>query len=327
MTSVALPVAGGRPLWRIAQGAGVLLTVVLLVALWIRPAVALHVLWDMVIPLLPAVFLVNPHLWRNACPLATLNDGASRWAVRSQIDPAVTRAGWVVGLGLLFVLVPARRFLFNEGGPALALTIVVVAIIALVGGFQVSRRAGFCSSICPVLPVEKLYGQSPLVSLAQVRCVACTVCTPIGCIDLAGPKTIAQTIGPLRRDTGWIRTAFGAFAAAFPGFIIAYFTTENGPLSAAPAVYARVAGFSLASYAAVAAVVAAFRLRAAVAVPVLGACALGLYYWYSTPTLVDAYRLPAVAVPVLRSAIGALLAFWLVAAWPEGEESRPAAIR
>jgi len=316
MTSVALPTAAGRPLWRAAQLLGVLLTLALIGALWATPTVALRVLWDMVIPLLPAVFLVNPLIWRNVCPLATLNDVTGNAPGRPRMEATLTRAGWVVGVVLLFVLVPARRFLFNENGPALALTIVVVAVLAVATGLFFGRRAGFCSSICPVLPVEKLYGQSPIAPLHGARCSECTVCTPIGCIDLAGPKTIPQTIGPLRRDSGWVRTGFGAFAAAFPGFVLAYFTASNGALATAPAVYLRVLGFAAASYAIVWAAATAFRVRAAVALPLLGATALGLYYWYATPTLVEAYGAPEMVLPVLRVVIGALVAFWLAAAWP-----------
>ena len=316
MTSVALPTAAGRPLWRLAQLLGVLLTLVLLATLWKAPTLALKVLWDMVIPLLPAVFLVNPHIWRNVCPLATLNDFTGNAPSRRRLEAGMTRAGWIVGIVLLYVLVPARRFLFNENGIALAVTIAVVAVLAVATGLVYGRRAGFCSSICPVLPVEKLYGQARVASLRGVRCSECTVCTPIGCIDLAGPKTVSQTIGPHRRDTGWIRTGFGVFAAMFPGFVLAYFTIENGPISTAPAVYLRVIGFAVASYALVAAVVSVLRMRAARAIPLLGAAAIGLYYWYATPTLVTAYGLPDLALPLLRFVIGALLAFWLAAAWP-----------
>ena len=311
MNSVVLPVAPGRPLWRTAQFLGVVLTLVLIAALWAVPQTALKVLWDMVIPLLPAVFLVNPQIWRNVCPLATLNDLEGSHAGRSAMNARTTRAGWVMGIVLLFVLVPARRFLFNENGPALAATIVAVAALAVITGLVYARRAGFCSSICPVLPVEKLYGQAPLLAMHGVRCDRCTLCTPVGCIDLAGPKMLAQTIGPLRRESGWFRTGFGAFAAAFPGFIIGYFTSANGEFSTAGAVYFRVFGFAALSFTAVAAAATAFHVRAAIAMPVLGAAALGLYYWYAAPGLTTAYGLPAVTTLELRVLMGLVLVYWL----------------
>ena len=62
-----------EPRWRIAQAVGLLLLAGLMVGLVARPEPTLHVLWSVVIPLLPASFLVSPALWRGICPLATLN--------------------------------------------------------------------------------------------------------------------------------------------------------------------------------------------------------------------------------------------------------------
>lgn len=289
MSSIALPIARGRSVWRLAQWIGVALTLALVAGLIAAPKLWLHVLWDMVIPLLPMVFLVNPLIWRNVCPLATVNEFAGSPDGRAAMSPTLMRTGWIIGIVLLFVLVPARRFLFNENGVALAITIVAVTGIALIGGLVFARRAGFCGTICPVLPVEKLYGQTPLVAMHGARCDSCTVCTPAGCIDLTGDKTIAQTVGPSRRDVSWIRTSFGAFAAMFPGFVLAYFTTENGSLATAPVVYLRVAVFALGSYAVVAATVAVFRLRATPTLRILGATAFVIYYWFALPVLVQSY--------------------------------------
>jgi nitrite reductase (NADH) large subunit len=289
VSSVALPLARGKSYWRVAQWLGVALTLALVVGLVVAPKLWLHVLWDMVIPLLPMVFLVNPLIWRNVCPLATVNDLTGRSAGRAAMPMALMRNGWILGMTLLFVLVPARRFLFNENGVALAATIVAVIALAAVGGLIFARRAGFCGSICPVLPVEKLYGQLPMVDLKGARCDACSVCTPVGCIDLAGQKTVAQTVGPQRRDSAWIRTSFGAFAAMFPGFVLGYFTAENGSFASAPAVYLRVLICALGSYSIVAAAVTVFRLRATPTLRVLGAVAFVTYYWFALPVLVRSY--------------------------------------
>jgi len=289
MSSVALPIARGKPYWRLAQIVGVVLSLALVVGLIVAPKLWLHVLWDMVIPILPAVFLINPLIWRNVCPLATVNEFTGSPATGSAMSPQLMKNGWILGMALLFVLVPARRFLFNENGVALALTILIVIALAAVGGLVFARRAGFCGSICPVLPVEKLYGQLPLADMRGARCDTCSVCTPLGCIDLAGLKTVAQTVGPERKDAAWIRTSFGAFAAMFPGFVLAYFTAENGPLASAAAVYLRVIVSALVSYAVVAAAVAVFRLRATPTLRVLGATSFLIYYWFALPVLVRSY--------------------------------------
>lgn len=298
------------PLWRWAQASGVVLTLVLLAGLISRPATTLHVLWDMVIPILPAVFLVNPLLWRNVCPLATLNSLTGRSVGSRSLGSDLAGWAWVAGIVLLALLVPARRFLFNVNGLVLAATIVAVALLAVVAGLLFARRAGFCNALCPVLPVEKLYGQAPLLRVANPRCTDCSLCTPIGCIDLANSKTIPQTVGPARRDTGWVTTPFGAFAAAFPGFIVGYFTLENGDVGMALPVYTHVALAALISFALVAVITFVARLKAKLMFPVLGAMAFALYYWFAAPPLAAAYGIAVVGVP-LRIAALLLAGVWL----------------
>lgn len=311
MSSVALPFVSTSRLWRVAQLAGVLSTVALLGALLAWPKQSLHVLWDMVIPLLPATFLLNPLIWRNVCPLATLNAWTGKRIGQRAMRAGGLRGWWAVGLVLLAVLVPARRFLFNTNGAALAVVVTAVAILALTMGVIYPGRAGFCNAVCPVLSVEKLYGQAPLLSLGNARCAECTVCTPIGCIDLAFTKTVAQTVGPPRRQAGWVTTPFGAFAAAFPGFIVGYFTTANGAVSSAGAVYGHIALAALLSYVIVAGLAVPIRLPGRTAIAALGCFSIALYYWYAAPSLGAAYGAPSIGPAVVRVLAFALLLLWL----------------
>jgi len=176
--------------WKVAQFLGVVLTVVLLAGLYREPDLTLKILWNAVIPLLPAVFLVQPEIWRNACPLATLNVLSGRRAGKRTLSPEAARRFGAVGIVLLFAMVPARRFLFNTDGTALAITITAVAVLALVLGFVFDMKAGFCNALCPVLPVERLYGQRPLFKVPNAHCKPCTLCTRRGCIDLVQTKSV-----------------------------------------------------------------------------------------------------------------------------------------
>ena len=315
MTAIPLSVRPSSRYWRVAQAVGLAATLALLAALLVRPAQALHVLWDMTIPVLPAVFLVNPVLWRNVCPLATLNAFTGARGSMRPLPAWSTRAAWAVGIVLLLVMVPARRFLFNTNGPALAVTIVAVAVVALGSGWLVARRGGFCNSLCPVLPVEKLYGQAPLIALGTSRCADCSLCTPVGCIDLAGTKTVAQTVGPTRRGRGWLLTSFGAFAASFPGFIVGYFTVANGDLTTAPAVYAQVFGAALVSYLIVGAISVVGKLGAKTMLPLVGGAAFFAYYWFAAPGLAKAYGVPTIGAGIVRVSALALLALWAGQRW------------
>lgn len=268
----------------------------------------------MVIPLLPAVFLVNPMIWRNVCPLATINTMTGQ---RMKGEPVAARylpGLWSLGLLLLLIMVPARRFLFNQNGPVLAGTIVAVAGLALATGWLASRRGGFCNTLCPVLPVEKLYGQSPLVRVGSARCANCTLCTPSACIDLAGRKSARQSLSR-NSGSGWLFSPLGIFAAAFPGFVFGYFNTVDGPLAGALPVYRQIGLCMATSYAVAAGLVVAARIQTAAALVLLGAAAVGLYYWFSAPALVQAYSVAEVpGAGLLRAAVLGLVGLWLTRA-------------
>lgn len=314
MTVARLPLVASHPTWRAAQAVGVLLTVALLYAFLAWPTVALPLLWDRVIPLLPAVFLVNPLLWRNVCPLASLNELGGRAREAPVAAGRWLAAAWAVGIVLLALLVPARRFLFNEHGLAMTVTVSAVALLALGAGFVVSRRGGFCNTICPVLPVEKLYGQAPLLELGSARCGDCNRCVGAGCPDLAGRKAAVQSVTP-GRSGHWLATPFGTFALAFPGFIVGYFTTADGSLASAPVVYGTVLFWSVASLLVLGAAVLASRARPIVALFALGAVAITTYYWFAAPKLVVAYGGSQVAGEVVRSGMMLALLAWAVWGW------------
>ena len=309
-----VPTATTSKLWLVARWAGVAVTLALLAGLVLRPGITLDVLWNVLIPLVPISLLITPMLWRNVCPLATLNMVTNRPGVARKLDDRWLSLAGLAGILLLVLLVPARRFLFNTDGVALALTIAAVALLALAFGAVFDMKAGFCNAICPVLPVERLYGQHPLVSLSNPRCVPCTLCTKKGCIDLAPPRSIARTLGGARHSHRWLLSGYGVFAAAFPGFVIGYFTLTDGPLSSAGLVYGHMVVWAGASYLAAALLTVLLRLRAATATVLLGAVAAGLYYWYAATTISTALGLPAGTVLGLRLVTLALVVVWMTGA-------------
>lgn len=297
-------------LWRSAQWTGLLLTALLLAGLWTHPEPTLRVLWNAVIPILPAVFLIHPGLWRNVCPLATLNTLPGSRSRGLRLSPQLASKAAVVGIALLVLLVPARRFLFNTDGRPLALVIAAVGVLAIALGWVFDRKAGFCNAICPVLPVERLYGQAPLVAIVNAHCASCSLCTSRGCLDLAPTKSIPQVLGGARRSDAWMRTPYGAFAAGFPGFVLAYNLIPDVPVAEAAGVYVRVAAGSIASYVLVFAVVRTVRFKAQAAIPFLGGMALLLYYWFAAGTIAAAWGLGTGAVVAVRLAASALVGAW-----------------
>ena len=304
----AVPRAAGT--WKLAQFSGVVLTAVLLAGLLREPELTLKILWNAVVPLLPAVFLLQPEIWRNACPLATLNVVSGRRVGKRTIGPEAARWFGAIGIVLLFVMVPARRFLFNTNGTVLAITIVAVAVLALVMGLVFDMKAGFCNALCPVLPVERLYGQRPLIKTPNAHCAPCTLCTRKGCLDLAPTKSIEQTLGKKSGPASWLLTPYGIFAAAFPGFVIGYYSTSDVALSAAGSVYGIVGIWMLGSYVLIGALALVLRVPGSVATIPIAAVSIGLYYWFAAPVVTDALALAEWMSPAIR-----VVALGLVAAW------------
>lgn len=283
------------------------------IALLVVPDVGLPMLWDVAVALIPATLLISPLIWRNVCPLATLNMFGNRLREGRRATPVWTARANLLGILLFAALVPARRFLFNESGAALALTIGLVAAAAVVLGVAFDGRAGFCNALCPVLPVERLYGQNPMVGLQRARCSTCSACGK-GCPDLIPDYGVRVAARTETRGVEWLRNPFALFAAALPGFVLGYFAQPNTDLLGAGQVYARVFAFAGGSVAIVALAAAVLRLRARVALPVLAALAVALYYWHAAPGLAGAFGAAEQATLILRVATLGLVAWWGVRA-------------
>jgi hypothetical protein len=307
----ALPVAQPR-VWLVGQGVVLLGLVGLLAGLVAVPETALRLLWYAFIPVVPAVLLVSPGLWRNLCPLATINVATGRRWGRRALTPQAAQWTGAVGILLLVVLIAARRIVLDTNGPVLLGLLVVVAVAALVAGFLFDTKGGFCNAICPVLPVERLYGQLPWYEPQNPRCPTCTVCTRGGCLDLGATKSVAQTLGPARKTNRWMLKPFGAFALFFPGVVIGYFTVPEASMTSVAAVYGRVAMFAAISYGAGALLVVALRLGSERAMGLLAVLAFSLYYWYAAPAVVTELGLPAGVTAVIRMAALLLASAWLV---------------
>jgi hypothetical protein len=308
------PVAGA--LWAAGRRLGMLATLLLLAALVATPRPALVVLWSVLVPLLPASFFVSPALWRGVCPLSTLNAWGNRFGPSEPLDPRTASRLAVGGIALFCLLVPARHLLFNTDGTALAAVIAGTGALAVLLGARHASRSAFCNALCPVLPIERLYGQAPLVDVRRGRCDTCTVCTPRGCIDLAERKSLRQVVGADRGASEWLDTPLGIFAAALPGFIIGYGLTPDLPVAEAPRVYAATIGGAIASGISVRTLAALRALPSSYALPVLAALSGALYYWFAAPVISASLALPDAATTVIRLTGIGLPAYWLVRSRP-----------
>jgi len=284
------------------------------VLLW-RPEFGLVLVWGLVIPLAPIVFLVAPGLWRNVCPLAALNQlprlaGFTRGLVQT---PRLMEYAYVIGMALLLVLVAARKPLFNESGLATALLILGLMGLALAGGVVFKGKSGWCSSVCPLLPVQRLYGQTPFLTVANTHCRPCVGCTK-NCYDF-NPK-VAYLADQYDNDRHYVAYR-RFFAAIFPGFVLGYFLVPDPPaitLGEMALQLALYAGASLALFTALDTFVKTSMVR----LPALfGIAAFNIFYWYSAPAIAAAAaRLSGAPVSdwsawILRGGVAALSLVWL----------------
>lgn len=276
-----LPTLMPKSAWRLLRLISVLCALSVATLLVMRPDVGLPVFWGLTVPALPLVFMFTPGLWRNLCPLATSNQMPRRLKlIRAVTHRTVPQnVAYPLGVGMLISAVIGRRLLFNVSGVASAALIVGAMLAAFVGGLLFKGKSGWCSSICPLLPVQRLYGQTPFVRIANTQCEPCVGCTK-NCYDFnPGAAYLADQYdgNPAHRNVRRF------FAGVFPGLVLGYYLVPPapsiGPASVILQMLAYMAG-SLMLFNLVDLLVGKTRNLVPVA---FGAIAFSLYYWYAAP--------------------------------------------
>src|SRR5262245_884322 len=280
----------------------------------LRPEQGLFLLWKLVIPIVPAVFLVAPGLWRNICPLAALNQlprlgGFTKGLAHT---PAIREYSFVVGIVAFFALVSARKFLFNDDGLATAVLIGGALGLAFLGGVVFKGKSGWCSSVCPMLPVQRLYGQTPFVTVPNAHCKPCVGCTK-NCYDF-NPRVayLADQYDDDRRYVGYRRF----FAAVFPGFVAAFYLVPDPPAVTVPRMYFEFAAYMAVSLAGFTTLETFAKVRANTLTALFAAVAFTVYYWFSAETIVGAVGQIMQTTPaplwswVIRTAVLAAVVVW-----------------
>ncbi len=300
--------------WHVLRLLTVLSALTMALLLFIRPKWALPLFWMLIVPLLPALFMIAPGLWRNLCPMAAMNQtprlfGFTRGLAHTS---RIREYSYVLGIVLFFLLVSSRKWLFDHSGPATGALILFGLGAAFVGGIIFKGKSGWCSSICPLLPVQRLYGQTPLKLVGNSHCQPCVGCTT-NCYDF-NPKVafLADQYDSNRYHAGYRRF----FAAALPGFILAFFTLP-GDVHAG-AMYGHFllyTGIGMALYK----LLDTFAKVPANSLNVLfGAAALNLYYWFAAAGWFEAlsqlagqWQAPAAAPYLIRVPLWVVTGWWI----------------
>jgi NADPH-dependent 2,4-dienoyl-CoA reductase/sulfur reductase-like enzyme/ferredoxin len=280
-----LPVRVPITVWRIARFAVLAVGIGIIVLLFVEPDDGLTLFWRLAVPLLPIVWLALPGLWRNLCPLATTNQLPRLFGfTRGRTAPKqFTRFAYVAGISAFVVLVAARKVLFNRSGPATAVLLLTVLGLAFIGGILLKGKSGWCSTVCPLLPVQRLYGETPFLLVRNSHCEPCVGCAK-NCFDF-NPRVAKLT--DLDDDDPRYAEPRRFFAALYPGLIVGFFTMPNLPDHSTAWVYGQLGLATAVSVTVFAAAKTFTAISDHLLTAVFAGAALNLFYWWSVPTLVD----------------------------------------
>lgn len=212
-------------MWRVGQTLFWLVGIFILFSLLFYPAIGLNLFWNVLITIAPALLVVSTGAWRNLCPLAStaLFPRHMGFAQRKKLTSRQIGKLNLVAVTALFVIVPLRHAIFDMNGLATALLIISLGAIAVVVSLRYEWKSAWCSGLCPVYPVEKLYGLRSRALLVNAHCDRCYRCvTP--CADVTPgihPRSVKKTT--YDRLTGLI------MVGAFPGFVWGWFQVPSSP--------------------------------------------------------------------------------------------------
>jgi NADPH-dependent 2,4-dienoyl-CoA reductase/sulfur reductase-like enzyme/ferredoxin len=195
--------------------------------------------------------------------------------------------------------VPLRITLFERSGPASAALLLGALAVALAGGVLLSGRSGWCSTLCPLLPVQRLYGQTPF---AVVRNSTASRVSAARSTASTSTRVVAQVADLHDEERAPARKLF---AGAFPGLVIVFFTAPAGVST--PELYGRVGVAALAGGGAIYALDTLVHPPPALLTAVFGGLALNLFYWYLLPKL----GVPSWLAWAERGALLGVTAVWL----------------
>ena len=209
--------------WRIVQIIFWVIGLFIFLSLIFIPEIGLHALWNILIPVAPLLIVMIPGFWRNVCPLGSVSLIGRHlgWSKKRRVSRDVQGKFTLFGVLVLLVVIPMRHLFLNTNGPATALLLFILAITAFISGLIYDWKSAWCSGLCPVHQVEKLYGIKGIISLPNAHCQHCHNCT-IPCPDSTEQlHPITSKYSSLSKVAGML------LIGGFPGFVWGWFQTPD----------------------------------------------------------------------------------------------------
>lgn len=308
---------------KILQALFWIIGITILLFMLFLPSVGVTLFWNILIPVAPALLVLGTGLWRNVCPLGTTSLLPDRFGFSRSIKLSVQQRSILnlVGVILLMAVIPLRHVVFNTDGQATAVLIIITAAVAMGFGFLFERKTGWCSGLCPVHPVEKLYGSGVAFSLPNVHCSSCVRCTE-PCAD--STVNITPTTGATTTPAKIIEFLM---VGAFPGYVWGWFQVPD--FRGAVGWENILTVYSLPFVGAIVTCSAYALLKKGLGkrqeglvVSLFAASAVSCYYWFRLPQLLGFSSLDSNGVlmnvsnflpvwtPVLLNAVTTVFFFW-----------------
>jgi NAD-dependent dihydropyrimidine dehydrogenase PreA subunit len=293
-------------------------------ALVFWPTVGLHAFWNVFIPVAPALFVFGIGIWRNICPMAS-NALFLRHIGRSKRKPlnAKTQLNlqWA-SVWALLIIVPLRHVILDTNGLATAIVIGALALLAIWAGRHWEWKSAWCSGLCPVHPVEKLYGLRNAIPSPNAHCTECEQCVEPCPDSTAGFHLLHNDLSQSKRELGAL------MVGGFPGFIWGWFHVPNWPDGQGWSHLTEAYGwpfFSMLISYFLFSILRRSSLTDHQLARLSAAAGVSLYYWYRIPALfghglfpgdgmlIDlSHTLPSWFTPVSQGVTTAIFFWWLV---------------
>jgi NADPH-dependent 2,4-dienoyl-CoA reductase/sulfur reductase-like enzyme/ferredoxin len=289
-------------LWWAARAVALAATLALAVLLIVNPPLGLTLFWKLAIPLVPALLVIAPGLWRQVCPMATMNQlpRLAGWQRPAELPAWARASAFGIAVALFVGAVALRVPLLNHAGPVVGAGLLAVLALALAGGLAFKGRSGWCGTFCPLAPVQRTYGQAPLLVVKNGYCEPCVGCQK-SCYDFNPRAAVFSDVyDEDPRHAAQRRLFFGLL----PGLVLGYFLQGADPAYGTGAYLAILLASVCASaglYGLVLAFLPANPYRVSLG---FGVLALASFYWFAGPLVVG----------TLAGLGGAEAPGWLVAA-------------
>jgi len=254
--------------------------------LLVAPKTGLTFFWGLVVPSLPALLVIAPGVWRQVCPMALSNQipRMLNFSRAKDLPPLLKSNAFAIAILLFVGAVLLRASLLNRDATVLAMFLLACLVVPFFGGLIFKGRSGWCGTICPLGPIQRVYGQAPLVVVPNGYCPTCLGCQKT-CYDFNPRGAIFSDINDDDpRYAGQRRFFYGLL----PGLILGYFLQEQSPsyglgVHALIIIGACIASAGLFNFLLNFLYVSPYRLANS-----FGAIALTAFYFFSLPNMLRA---------------------------------------